>query len=110
MIKHAAAYREHKPAFEQYEKSADKEKFLRCQESSIIFFESSVKALKQVVQKLPNTIALQAEQDMHVAEKQNEYTEYQKIRSQAKEIETIKRNEDSILEIKGNCKKEYFEI
>ena len=51
------------------------------------------------VQKLPDTAALQKERDTLMAEKQKDYTEYQKIRKQAKEMETIKRNVDSLLSI-----------
>lgn len=48
LIKHVSAYREHRPVYEQYRKSSDKEKFLRGQESQIILFESAAKALKQM--------------------------------------------------------------
>lgn len=100
LIKHTSTYREHKPVYERYKKSADKEKFLRGQESSIILFEAAARALKQMgVQKLPDTAALQKERDTLMAEKQKDYTEYQKIRKQAKEMETIKRNVDSLLSI-----------
>lgn len=100
LIKHTSTYREHKPVYERYKKSADKEKFLRGQESSIILFEAAARALKQMgVQKLPDTSALQKERDTLMAEKQKDYTEYQKIRKQAKEMETIKRNVDSLLSI-----------
>lgn len=59
LIKHVSAYREHRPVYEQYRKSSDKEKFLRGQESQIILFESAAKALKQMgVQKLPDITAL----------------------------------------------------
>lgn len=97
LIKHTTAYREYKPIYERYKKSSDKEKFLRGQESKIILFEAAARALKQMgVQKLPDTAALQAERDTLTVEKQKEYGEYQKIRSLAKEMDTIKRNVDSL--------------
>ena len=100
LIKHVSAYREHRPLYEQYRKSSDKEKFLRGQESQIILFESAAKALKQMgVQKLPNVAALKKEMDSLTAEKQQEYGEYQKIRVQAKELDTIKRNVDQLLSV-----------
>lgn len=100
MIKHTTAYREYKPIYERYKKSSDKEKFLRGQESKIIVFEASARALKQKgVQKLPDTTALQAERDSLTREKQKKYGEYQKIRSQVKEMDTIKRNVDSLLSV-----------
>lgn len=98
LIKHTTAYREYRPVYEQYKKSPDKEKFLRGQESNIILFEAAAKALKQMgIQKLPDTAALQAERDSLTVKKQTEYGEYQKIRSQAKKMDTIKRNVDSLL-------------
>ena len=106
LIKHTAAYREYKPVYERYKKSSDKEKFLRGQESKIIVFEAAARALKQMgVQKLPDTAALQAERDTLTAEKQKEYGEYQKIHSQAKEVDTIKRNVDSLLAVPDESKK-----
>lgn len=110
LIKHTSTYREHKPVYERYKKSADKEKFLRGQESSIILFEAAARALKQMgVQKLPDTAALQKERDTLMAEKQKDYTEYQKIRKQAKEMETIKRNVDSLLSIPKQEEKVHVE-
>ena len=98
LIKHVSAYREHRPVYEQYRKSSDKEKFLRGQESQIILFESAAKALKQMgVQKLPDITALKKEMDSLTAEKQQEYGTYQKIKVQVKELDTIKRNVDQFL-------------
>lgn len=107
LIKHASAYREYKPVYERYKKSADKEKFLRGQESSIILFEAAAKALKQMgVQKLPDTASLKKERDTLTAEKQAAYAEYQKIRTQAREMETIKRNVDSLLSVPQKAERE----
>lgn len=100
LIKHVSAYREYRPVYEQYRKSSDKEKFLRDQESQIILFESAAKALKQMgVQKLPDVAALKKEMNSLTAEKQQEYGEYQKIKVQAKELDTIKRNVDQFLSV-----------
>lgn len=75
-----------------------KKKFLRGQKSKIILFKNAAKALKQMgIQKLPDTATLQAEREILVEKKQKEYGEYQKICSQAKEINTIKQNVDKIL-------------
>lgn len=110
LIKHTAAYREYKPIYERYKKSSDKEKFLRGQESKIILFEAAARALKQMgVQKLPDTAALQAERDTLTVEKQKEYGEYQKIRTQAKEMDTIKRNVDSLLSVPKQEEKAHVE-
>ena len=100
LIKHVSAYREYRPVYEQYRKSSDKEKFLRGQESQIILFESAAKALKQMgVQKLPDIAALKKEMDSLTAEKQQEYGEYKNIRTQARELDTIKRNVDQLLSV-----------
>lgn len=110
LIKHTAAYREYKPIYERYKKSSDKEKFLRGQESKIILFEAAARALKQMgVQKLPDTAALQVERDTLTREKQKEYGEYQKIRAQAKEMDTIKRNVDSLLSVPKQEEKTHVE-
>ena len=70
LIKHTSTYREYKPVYDRYRKSADKEKFLRGQESKIILFESAAKALKQMgVQKLPDTAALKQEMTALTEEK-----------------------------------------
>lgn len=110
LIKHVATYREYKPVYERYKKSSDKEKFLRGQESKLILFEAAARALKQMgVQKLPDTAALQAERDTLTEEKQKEYGEYQKIRSQTKEMDTIKRNVDSLLSVPKQEEKAHVE-
>ena len=107
LLKHTATYREYRPVYERYKKSSDKEKFLRGQESKIILFEAAVKALKQMgVQKLPDTVSLKKELDSLTAERQSDYAEYQKIRVQAREIETIKRNVDSLLSMPAKEEKE----
>ena len=100
LIKHVSAYRENRPVYERYRKSSDKEKFLRGQERQIILFESAAKALKQMgVQKLPDIAAIKKEMDSLTAEKQQEYGTYQKIKVQAKELDTIKRNVDQLLSV-----------
>lgn len=100
LIKHVSAYREYRPIYERYRKSSDKEKFLRGQENQIILFESAAKSLKQMgVQKLPDISTLKKEMDSLTAEKQQEYGDYQKIRTQARELETIKRNVDQLLAV-----------
>ncbi len=113
LIKHTSTYREYRPTYERYKKSSDKEKFLRGQESKIILFEASAKALKQMeVQKLLDISALQKEMDTLKLEKQQEYAKYQEVRTQARELETIKRNVDSLLSApqKSEKKKEREEI
>lgn len=98
---------EYKPVYDRYRKSADKEKFLRGQESKIILFESAAKALKQMgVQKLPDTAALKQEMAALTEEKKQEYSQYQQIRTQAREMETIKQNVDSLLSAPKQSEKE----
>ena len=107
LIKHVSAYRENRPIYERYRKSSDKEKFLRGQESQIILFESAAKALKQMgVQKLPDIAAIKKEMDSLTAEKQQEYGTYQKIKVQAKELDTIKRNVDQLLSVPSKEERE----
>ena len=111
LIKHASTYREYKPVYDRYRKSADKEKFLRGQESKIILFESAAKALKQMgVQKLPDTAALKQEMAALTEEKKQEYSQYQQIRTQAREIETIKKNVDSLLSAPKQSEKEKNQV
>ena len=64
------------------------------------------------VQKLLDISALQKEMDTLKLEKQQEYAKYQEVRTQARELETIKRNVDSLLSApqKSEKKKEREEI
>ena len=97
----------YKPVYDRYRKSTDKEKFLRGQESKIILFESAAKALKQMgVQKLPDTVALKQEMAALTEEKKQEYSQYQQIRTQAREMETIKKNVDSLLSAPDKSQRE----
>lgn len=98
LIKHTTNYRELKPLYERYKKSNDKEKFLRGQEGKIILFEAAAKSLKQIgVEKLPNISELKKELAAAQATKEALYTDYLKIKSEAKELDTVKRNVDSLL-------------
>ena len=59
---------------EKSSKSSDKEKFLRGQESKIILLEAAARVLKRMgVQKLSDTVALQAERYTLTVEKQKKY-------------------------------------
>ena len=107
LIKHTSTYREYKPVYDRYQKSEDKEKFLRGQESKIILFESAVKALKQMgVQKLPDTAALKQEMAALTGERKQEYSQSHQSRIQEREIETIKKNVDSLLSAPKQNEKE----
>lgn len=90
LIKHTANYRELKPLYDRYKKSNDKEKFLRGQEGKIILFEASAKSLKQMgVERLPNIAELKKELATVQATKEALYTDYLKIKSEAKEMDTL---------------------
>lgn len=100
LIKYTSVYQEYEPVYEQYRRSSDKEKFLRGRESQIISFEITAKAFKEMdVQKLPDVAAQKKETDALIAENQQEYATYQKIKNQARELDTIKRNVDLLLSV-----------
>lgn len=58
------------------------------------------------VQKLPDIAILKKEMDSLTAEKQQEYGEYQKVKVQAKELDTIKQNVDQLLSVQPNEERE----
>ena len=58
------------------------------------------------VQKLPDTAALKQEMAALTEEKKQEYSQYQQIRTQAREMETIKQNVDSLLSAPKQSEKE----
>lgn len=110
LIKHTANYRELKPLYDRYKKSNDKEKFLRGQEDKIILFEAAIKSLKQMgVERLPSIAELKKELIVANATKETLYTDYLKIKSEAKELNTVKRNVDSLLSDPKQDKKNRIE-
>ena len=58
------------------------------------------------VQKLPDTAALKQEMAALTEEKKQEYSQYQQIRTQAREMEANKQNVDSLLSAPKQSEKE----
>ena len=107
VMKHASTYRKLKPIYEQYRRSADKEKFMRGHESEIILFEAAARELKRLnAVPLPSTVKLNAELSALAAKKETLLAEYKSTRAEAQEYETVKQNVDALLSVSKKYAKE----
>jgi len=101
LIKNITTYQQTKPAYDGYRAAKNRAQYRTANESALILHEAAAKALKAVQAgsggKLPNVTTLQAEYTRLVKEKEALYSEYGKLRKQAKEYGIIKSNVDSIL-------------
>ena len=88
------AYKAHRQA-----KGKEKEQLARQHESALIIHAAARKALREmgIDGKLPNVAALKAERDKLTAEKFALYQQYNGLKRQVKEYDTIKQNIDKIL-------------
>lgn len=97
VMKHAATYRQLRPVYDRYRQSRDKEKFLRGHESEIILFEAAARELKRMgAVPLPSTEGMEAELAALTGKKEALLADYRAARSEAKEIETIRQNVDTL--------------
>ena len=101
LIKNITTYQQTKPAYDGYRATKNRAQYRTANESALILHEAAAKALKAVQAgsggKLPNVTTLQAEYTRLIKEKEALYSEYGKLRKQAKEYGIIKSNVDSIL-------------
>ena len=99
MIKHLSTYQKTKVVYRGYIKAKDKEAYRKKHESSLILYEASKKALKNLgITKLPDLSALQKEYTSLQKQKENLYSEYGKLKKKVKEYQRIKQNIDTILQ------------
>lgn len=80
LIKNVTTYKQLRPVALEYRKAADKAKFRREHESTLILYEAAAKALKeQSVKKLPDLYALKAEYKRLAEEKERQYRKARKL-------------------------------
>ena len=101
LIKNVTTYKHFRPVALEYRKAADKGKFRREHESTLILYEAAAKALKeQGVKKLPDLYDLKAEYKRLAEEKERLYEQYGEAKKQMQEYGIIKQNVDGILRVK----------
>ena len=98
LIKNITTYMQLRPVALEYRKAADKAKFRREHESTLILYEAAAKALKeQGMKKLPDLYTLKAEYKRLAEEKERLYEQYGEAKKQMQEYGIIKQNVDGIL-------------
>ena len=99
-IKNITTYKQLRPVALEYRKAADKAKYRREHESTLILYEAAAKALKeQGMKKLPDLYALKAEYKLLAEEKERLYEQYGEAKKQMQEYGIIKQNVDGILRV-----------
>ena len=100
LIKNVTTYKQLQPVALEYRKAADRVKFRREHESTLILYEAAAKTLKeQGMKKLPNLYALKAEYKRLAEEKERLYEQYGEMKKQMQEYGIIKQNVDGILRV-----------
>ena len=80
----------HRPLYDQYRQSRDKEKFLRGHEGEIILFEAAARELKRLdAVPLPATQRLRAEMDELTARKAALQSEHRKAQREERQYDTL---------------------
>ena len=107
LIKQLSTYQKTKDVYRGYIKVKDKEAYRKKHESSLILYEASKKALKNVgITKIPDLAVLQKEYASLQKQKEAIYSDYGKLKKKVKEYQKIKQNVDTILQ-KENSGKEH---
>ena len=106
LIKNIGNYQRLKPIDDAFQKAKDKTVFRAKHETELVIFDAAKSNLlaMQGNGKLPSLKSLQAEQERLIQEQQRLYDERASLKKQAKQIDTIKANVDSLLY--SNPKKE----
>ena len=106
LIKNIGNYQRLKPVDDAFQKAKDKTVFRAKHEAELVIFDAAKSNLlaMQGNGKLPSLKSLQAEQERLIQEQQRLYDERASLKKQAKQIDTIKANVDSLLY--SNPKKE----
>jgi len=99
LAKNIDDFRTNKPVADKLETIIFKDKYRREHESELIIFTAAKKYLDKKIKggKLPLIRSLRAEQKGLTAEKDKLYDEYHKAKSELSELETIKKNLDTLL-------------
>ena len=88
-------------------KAADKPAFRAAHETDLLLHEAAKRAFDaQGVKKLPTVKVLQAEYTDLLAKKKAAYEDFKRLRQENQELQAVKSNVDSLLQIKQEEKKE----
>jgi hypothetical protein len=99
LAKNIDDFRTNKPVADKLDTVVFKDKFRREHESELIIYTAAKKYLDKKIKggKLPLIRSLRAEQKGLTAEKDKLYEEYHKAKSELSELETVKKNLDTLL-------------
>lgn len=107
LMKYSATYRKLRPVYEAYNKSPDKEKYLRGHESDIILFEAANQWLRRMkIYKLPSFKATKDEYDSLSERRDKLYEQHKNEKNEKTDFDVIKRNVDSLIEQETEHKKQ----
>ena len=88
-------------------KAADKPAFRAAHETDLLLHEAAKRAFDALgVKKLPTVKVLQAEYTDLLAKKKAAYEDFKRLRQENQELQAVKSNVDSLLQIKQEEKKE----
>ena len=106
--KNIRTYNALRPIYDKYRKSKNKDNFEREHQSEIILFEAAQKYLSSVQNggKLPSLESLNTELAELTKRKQQLYAEYRKSKKALSEMDVIKANVDTILNVPKQQKRE----
>ena len=99
LIKNISNYQRLKPVYDAFQKAKDKPSFKAKHEAELVIFEAARSTLlaMQGDEKLPSLKTLQAEKARLLGEQERLYAKRNKLKKEAKQIETIKSNVDTFL-------------
>ena len=101
LIKNISNYHRLKPVYEAYQRAKDKAAFRSSHEVELVIFEAARSTLLAIQgdAKLPSLKSLRAEQEQLTQEQQRLYEERANFKRQAKQIDTIRANVISYLNL-----------
>lgn len=101
LIKNISNYHRFKPVYESYQRAKDKAAFRSSHEAELVIFEAARSTLLAIQgdAKLPSLKSLRAEQEQLTQEQQRLYEERANLKRQAKQIDTIRANIISYLNL-----------
>ena len=101
LIKNISNYQRLKPVYEAYQRAKDKAAFCSSHEAELVIFEAARSTLLAIQGdvKLPSLKLLKAEQEQLTQEQQRLYEERANLKKQAKQIDTIRANVISYLNL-----------
>ena len=101
LIKNISNYHRLKPVYEAYQRAKDKAAFRSSHEAELVIFEAARSTLLAIQgdAKLPSLKSLRAEHEQLTQEQQRLYEERANLKRQAKQIDTIRANVISYLNL-----------